>query len=53
MIRYLGAGRTPVKVDAQVQYKALRGLNDPNIEHLLIPADDAHEWDRDPAAYVH
>jgi hypothetical protein len=51
-IRYLAAGRTPIKVDAQVEHKALRGLNDHNIGRLLIPAQDLHEWETDPDAYV-
>jgi hypothetical protein len=51
-IRYLAAGRTPIKVDAVIEHKALRGLNDRNIGRLLIPAEDLHEWDADPDAYV-
>lgn len=51
-IRYLTAGRTPIKVDALVEHKALRGLNDRNIGRLLIPAEELHEWDADPDAYV-
>jgi hypothetical protein len=51
--KYLRAGGTPVMVnDEQVQHKALRGFNDRNIGRLLIPADDLHEWDRDPDGYV-
>jgi hypothetical protein len=49
-IRYLTAGQRPVKVDERVRYKPLRGLNDPDIGRLLIPAQDLHEWDRDPDA---
>lgn len=51
-IRYLAAGRNPIKVDQLVEHKALRGLNDRNIGRLLIPAEDLHEWDADPDAYV-
>jgi hypothetical protein len=47
-VKYLGSGRTPIVVDAQVDYKALRGLNDPNTGRLLIPADSLEEWDEDP-----
>jgi hypothetical protein len=50
--QYLAAGWTPIKVDAQVEHKALRGLNDCNIRCLLIPAQDLHEWKMDPDAYV-
>jgi hypothetical protein len=51
-IKYLAAGPTPIKVDAQVEHKALCGLNDRNIGRLLIPAEALHEWDADPDAYV-
>ena len=51
-VRYLAAGRTPIRVDTHVEHKALRGLNDHNIGCLVIPATDLHEWDRDPDAYV-
>jgi hypothetical protein len=51
-VKYLTAGHTPIRVDGQVEHKALRGLNDPNIGRLLIPADTLHEWDADPNAYV-
>jgi hypothetical protein len=47
--KYLGAGPIHVKVDySQIQYKALRGLNDSNIGRLLIPADQLYEWDLNP-----
>ncbi|KAF8496387.1 hypothetical protein F5888DRAFT_1634920 [Russula emetica] len=49
-IRYLAAGRTPVEVDAHLKHKVLRGLNDPHIGRLLIPAEDLSEWDTDPDA---
>jgi len=53
MIKYLAAGRTPIQVNIrQVQHKALRGLHNRNIGCLLIPAEDVHEWDADPDAYV-
>ena len=53
-VKYLAAGRTPIAVnEAQVRHKTLRGLNDRAIGRLLIPADDLHEWDMDPDAYVH
>jgi hypothetical protein len=51
-IKYLKAGRTPIRVGDQVEHKALRGLNDRDIGRLLIPADSLHEWDEDPDAYV-
>ena len=51
-VRYLAAGRTPVRVDMHVEHKALWGLNDHNIGHLVIPATDLHEWERDPDVYV-
>ena len=54
MIRYLGAGQNPVQVEHHVSvYKAFRGLHDPNIGRLLIPAEDLDQWDEDPNGYVH
>lgn len=52
-IRYLAAGRVPVTINAQVHHKELRGLNDSEIGRLLIPAQEVHQWDLDPDAYVH
>jgi hypothetical protein len=54
-VRYLTAGRTPIRVDPnwQVMDKALHGLNDPVIGRLLIPAEDLLEWDADPEVYVY
>lgn len=40
-------------VGGHTSYKALRGLNDPFIGCLLIPADGVHQWDADPDGYVH
>jgi hypothetical protein len=51
-IKYLAAGPTPINVDAHVEHKALRGLNDRNIGRLLIHAEALHQWDEDPDAYV-
>jgi hypothetical protein len=51
-VKYLAAGPRPIKVDPQIKDKALRGFNDPNLGRLLIPAEDLHEWDVDPDAYV-
>lgn len=52
-IRYLAAGRTPIIVTAQVDHKALRGLFDPKIGRLIIPAEDLKEWDADPDGYAY
>jgi hypothetical protein len=48
MVVYLGAGRKPVKIDTQIMDKSLRGLNHPQIGHLLIPAEHLLKWDEDP-----
>lgn len=52
MIRYLAAGQKPVIVGDHISYKALRGLIDPHIGRLLIPAEDVPKWDINPHAYV-
>ena len=52
MAKYLRAGRVPVIINAHLEHKALRGLNDPHIGRLIIPAEDLHEWDADPDVYV-
>ena len=48
---YLAAGPNPVKFDPQVKDKSLRGLNNPDIGRLFIPAKDVLKWDEDPDAY--
>jgi hypothetical protein len=55
LVRYLASGRRPVNVDPHwhTKDKVLRGLNDPEIGRLLIPAEDLLDWDADPHAYVY